>query len=40
MQQGNVLTSADAQEEPEKHKQAFYGSMVARLQFEATGQRG
>ena len=33
MQPGNVLTSADAPEVPEKHKQAFYRSMVARLQF-------
>ena len=39
MQPGNILTSADAPEEPEKHKQAFYRSMVARLQFAATWVR-
>ena len=33
MQPGNVLTSADIQEMPDKNRQAFYRSMVARLQF-------
>ena len=41
MQQGNVqvLTSADVPVEPEKHKQAFYRSMVALLQFAGTWVR-
>ena len=39
MQPGNVLTSADAQEIPDKQKQAFYRSMVARFQFAETWVR-
>ena len=31
MQQGNVLTSADVPEMPDKNRQAFDRSMVARL---------
>ena len=40
MQPGNVLTSSeDIPEEPNKKRQAFYRSMVARLQFAATWVR-
>ena len=39
MQPGNVLTSADVQEMPDKKRQAFYRSMVAQLQFAATWAR-
>ena len=38
-QQGNVLTSADAPELPDKQKQAYYRSMVAQLQFAVTWVR-
>ena len=36
MQPGNILISADALEIPEKQRQGFYRSMVARLQFAKT----
>ena len=36
MPPGNVVTSADAPEMPDKQKQAFYRSMVAQLQFAVT----
>ena len=39
MQQGNIITSANVQEMPDKQRQAFFRSMVALLQFAATWVR-
>ena len=37
MQPGNALTSGDVSEMPDKNRQAFYRSMVARRQFAVRG---